>query len=88
MALNPEFAVSYYNLGNSFFAAKQYGKAREAYDAAVKQGIDFLSLHWKLFEINQMQGKKREALEEITIILQLDPQNEKARQKFEELQKP
>ena len=87
LALNPEFAVSHYNLGNAFFAAKRFSKAREAYDAAVKQGIDFLSLHWKLFEINQMEGKNKEALAELRIILRLDPQNESARQKLAELQK-
>ena len=88
LALNPEFAVSYYNLGNSFFAGKKYVEAREAYDTAVKQGIDFLSIHWKLFEINQIEGKKLEALEEIKIIQELDPENEEARRMFEELQKP
>ena len=87
LALNPEFSVSYYNLGNSFFAGKKYVKARKAYDTAVKQGVDFLSLHWKLFEINQIEGKKQEALEEIKIILELDPENEEAKRKFDELQK-
>ena len=88
LALNPEFAVSYYNLGNSFFAAKRFGMAREAYDAAVRQGIDFLSLHWKLFEINKREGKNKEALAELRTILRLDPQNESARQKLAELEKP
>ncbi|MGV7221670.1 MAG: tetratricopeptide repeat-containing S1 family peptidase [Nitrospinales bacterium] len=88
LALNPEFSVSYYNLGNSLFAGKNYVAAREAYDTAVKQGVDFLSLHWKLFEINQEEGKKRLALEEIKIILELDPENEEAQQKLKELQKP
>jgi len=87
LALNPEFAVTYYNLGNSFFAGKKYVEARQAYEKAVKQGVDFLSLHWKLFEINQIEGKKREALEELKIIQELDPDNEEARLKFEELQK-
>jgi tetratricopeptide (TPR) repeat protein len=88
LALNPEFSVSYYNLGNSFFAGKNYLKAREAYDTAVKQGVDFLSLHWKLFEINQIEGKKQKALEEIKIIMELDPENEEAQRMFENLQKP
>ncbi|MCH8208165.1 MAG: tetratricopeptide repeat protein [Nitrospinae bacterium] len=86
LALDPEFAVTYYNLGNSLFAAKKYVKARQAYDNAIKQGIDFLSLHWRLFEISEIQGRKKEAIDQLKIILQIDPKDEKARKKLEALQ--
>lgn len=85
LALDPEFAVAYYNLGNSFFAAKKYAQARQAYGDAIKQGIDFLSLHRRLFDISEMEGNKKEAIEQLRIILQIVPQDEKARNKLEAL---
>ncbi len=83
--LDPEFAIAYFNLGNSQFALNKIHKAEKAYSKAVELGLDFLSLHWKLFEIYEKQGRPAEAIQELKVILQLDPQNPEAKKKLESL---
>ena len=80
ISLDPEFAIAYYNLGNSYFAMNQLDDAHTAYNQAVTLGMDFLSLHWKLYETTHRLGHDREARKQLNIILQIDPENEKAKQ--------
>ncbi|MEE9258604.1 MAG: tetratricopeptide repeat protein [Nitrospinaceae bacterium] len=85
LALDPDFGISYFNLGNAHSQLNHWEDALGAYDNAVKLGVDFLSLHWNRYEIYQKQGKIREAAKELNLILQIDPNNEDARQKLDEL---
>jgi len=85
IALDPEFAIAYYNLGNSHFSLNQLDEAEAAYNQSVNLGVDFLSLHWKLYETTRRLGKNEEARKQLSIILQIDPENEKARQAFAKL---
>jgi len=43
--LDPEFGVTYFNLGNAYINQGNLVKARNAYDLAVKNGVNFLSMH-------------------------------------------
>jgi tetratricopeptide (TPR) repeat protein len=88
ISLDPEFAIAYYNLGNSYFATNQLDDAHTAYNQAVTLGVDFLSLHWKLYETTHRLGKNEEAGKQLKIILQMDPENEKAKQALAKLPRP
>jgi tetratricopeptide (TPR) repeat protein len=83
--LDPEFAIAYYNLGNSFFSLNRLEEAQKTYGKSVELGLDFLSLHWKLFETNHRLGKNQKAKNELEIILQMDPENQKAQQELAKL---
>lgn len=88
LALDPEFAVAYFNLGNAYFAIGNLDEAETAFNNAVEKGIDFLSLHWKLHEIHLKKGRRSQAIDELNLILQLDPEHPEANQKLKELQAP
>lgn len=86
LALDPEFAVAYFNLGNAYFAVGELDKAETAFNNAVEKGVDFLSLHWKLHEIHLKKGRRSQAIDELNLILQIDPEHPEANQKLKELQ--
>ena len=85
LSLNPEFAIANFNLGNSLFALNQLDEARKAFELSQDQGIDFLSMHWKLYEIHNKNKKLQDAEKELKIILEIDPFNEEAKKKLSEL---
>ena len=85
LALDPEFAVAYFNLGNAHFALGNFKEAETAFNNAVEKGVDFLSLHWKLHEIHLKNGKRQQAIDQLQIILQMDPQHPEARKKLNEM---
>jgi tetratricopeptide (TPR) repeat protein len=76
--VDPEFEMAYFNLGNSYFEMKQWESSENSFNRAVSLGVDFLSLHWKLYEIYKNQGASEKVKQELSIILQIDPENEKA----------
>ena len=86
LALDPEFAVAYFNLGNAYFAVGKLDEAETAFNNAVEKGVDFLSLHWKLHEIHLKKGRRSQAIDELNLILQIDPEHPEANQKLRELQ--
>jgi tetratricopeptide (TPR) repeat protein len=86
LGLDPEFAVAYFNLGNAHFAVGNMDEAETAFNKAVEKGVDFLSLHWKLHEIHLKKGRRSQAIDELKLILQLDPQHPDAQKKLKELQ--
>ncbi|TDJ60300.1 MAG: tetratricopeptide repeat protein [Nitrospina sp.] len=79
LGLDPEFALAHFNLGNTLFALGHWSQAEESYNQAIRMGIDFLSLHWQLYEIHKRQGRPGEAAQELKIILEIDPENLQAR---------
>ena len=83
--LNPEFAIAHFNLGNSLFALNQLDEARKAFELSQSQGIDFLSIHWKLYQIHKKNQHFQDAEKELKIILEIDPLNEDAKKKLFEL---
>lgn len=83
--VDPEFAIAHFNLGNAYFNINQYAKAKVSYQKAADFGLDFLSLHWKLYEIHKREGQPQKAIKELRFILQLDPENPKARKKLDEM---
>ena len=83
--LNPEFAIAHFNLGNSLFALNQLDEARKAFELSQSQGIDFLSMHWKLYQIHKKNQHFQDAEKELKIILEIDPLNEDAKKKLFEL---
>ncbi len=85
LALDPEFGVAHYNLANALFALNRLEEAKQTYHRSVQLGVDFLSLHWKLYEIHARQENPRQAARELEIILDIDPQNQEAREKLLEL---
>ena len=86
LSLDPEFAVAYFNLGNAQFGVGKLDEAEKAFHTAIEKGIDFLSLHWKLHEIHLKKGERSQAINELQIILQMDPQHPDAKKKLQELQ--
>ena len=85
--LEPEFAVAYFNLGNSYFGMKQFADAEKAFNTARQQGVDFLSLHWKLHAIYLDSGRKDKAIRELELILEIDPLDQEAADKLATLKK-
>lgn len=85
LALNPEFAIANFNLGNSLFALNRLDEAQKVFELSQKQGIDFLSMHWKLYEIHKKNQKFKEAEKELKTILEIDPFNKEAKKKLSEL---
>ncbi len=83
--LDPEFAVTHFNLGNAYFGLGQFEKAEQAFNTARTQGVDFLSLHWKLHEIYKNSGRKKEAIRELEMILEMDPMDQEAAEKLKSL---
>ena len=83
--LAPEFAIAHYNLGNAYFALNRWDDAIKAYEKSVSLGVDFLSLHWKLYEIHHQKGDPEKSKEQLKIILQIDPEDAKAKAKLAEL---
>lgn len=85
LTLDPEFAIANFNLGNSLFALNRLDEAREVFELSQKQGIDFLSMHWKLYEIHKKNQRFPDAEKELKTILEIDPFNEEAKKKLSEL---
>jgi len=87
LELDPEFGIAWFNLGNAHFGLEHFTEAEKAYNSAVRMGVDFLSLHWKLHDIHLRQGRKEKAIQELMIILEIDPENPEARGKLQDLQR-
>ena len=85
LALNPEFAIANFNLGNSLFALNRLDEAQKVFELSQEQGVDFLSMHWKLYEIHNKNKKFQNAEKELKTILEIDPFNEEAKKKLSEL---
>lgn len=80
--LDPEFGMAHYNLGNAYFGVKEFKDARASLEKASNLGIEFVSLHWKLYEIHRDSGDNERARKELNFILEIDPENEEAKQKL------
>lgn len=85
LALNPEFAIASFNLGNSQFALNRFEDAQKSYERSAEMGLDFLSMHWKLYEIHLKKKAYKKAEKELQTILKIDPLNEEAQKKRSEL---
>ncbi len=73
LALDPEFSIANFNLGNALFALNRFDEAQKKYELCKKQGIDFLSMHWKLYEIHKKNNNFSEAKKELQTILEIEP---------------
>ncbi|MEC7786491.1 MAG: tetratricopeptide repeat protein [Nitrospinota bacterium] len=87
LSLDPEFAIASFNLGNSQFALKRFEEAQKSFERSANMGLDFLSMHWKLYEIHLRKKAYKRVEKELQIILEMDPLNEKAGKKLSELPK-
>jgi Tfp pilus assembly protein PilF len=85
LSLDPEFSIANFNLGNSLFALNRLNEAQKRFELSQKQGIDFLSMHWKLYEIHKKNQNPLGAKKELETILEIDPLNEEAKNKISEL---
>ncbi|QPJ66433.1 MAG: tetratricopeptide repeat protein [Candidatus Nitrohelix vancouverensis] len=79
LRVTPGFEMAYFNLGNAYYKTQEWGQAEQTYRQALALGVDFLSIHWKLYEIYHRQGDVKREREELNAILQMDPENEKAK---------
>ena len=82
LALNPEIAIAHFNLGNSQFMLNRLQEAQNSYERSIKMGLDFLSMHWKLYEIYLKNKNLKKAEKELKTILEIDPLNEEAQKKL------
>ncbi len=87
IALDPGFGMPYFNLGNAHYAAGEFKQAKAAYRDAMEYGVDFLSLHWKLYEIYHKENDSNSARQELELILKIDPLNAEAQEKLDALPK-
>ena len=78
--------MAYFNLGNAQFGVGNLDEAEKAFNTAIAKGVDFLSLHWKLHEIYLKKGQRSQAIDQLEIILQIDPEYPEAQKKLQELQ--
>jgi tetratricopeptide (TPR) repeat protein len=85
LALDPEFSIANFNLGNALFALNRFDEAQKKYELCKKQGIDFLSMHWKLYEIHKKNNNFSEAKKELQTILEIEPLDEEAKKRLSEL---
>ena len=85
--LNPEFAIASFNLANSQFALNHYDQAQKSFERSAELGLDFLSMHWKLYKIHLERKAYKRATKELEKILEMDPLNEEAGKKLSELPK-
>jgi len=85
LSLDPEFSIANFNLGNSLYALNRLDEAQKMFELSQKQGIDFLSMHWKLYEIHLKNKNPLSAEKELKTILEIDPLNEEAKKKLSEL---
>ncbi len=85
--LDPGFGMPYFNLGNAYYATGEFKQAKSAYHEAMEYGVDFLSLHWKLYEIYNKESDSSSARQELELILKIDPLNSEAQQKLDALPK-
>ena len=56
--------------------------AQKSYERSVEMGLDFLSMHWKLYEIHFKKKEYKKAKKELKFILEMDPLNDDARKKL------
>ena len=82
LSLDPEFAIANFNLGNSLFALNRLDEAHKKFELSQKQGVDFLSMHWKLYEIHKKNQRHRDAEKELKSILEIDPIDEQAKKRL------
>ena len=87
LRLNPEFAIASFNLANSQFALNHYDQAQKSFERSAELGLDFLSMHWKLYKIHLERKAYKRATKELEKILEMDPLNEEAGKKLSELPK-
>lgn len=85
LSLDPDFSIANFNLGNSLFALNRLDEAQKTFELSQKQGIDFLSMHWKLYEIHKKNQNPLGMKKELETILKIDPSNEEAKKKVSEL---
>ena len=85
LSLDPEFSIANFNLGNSLYALNRLDEARKMYELSQQQGIDFLSMHWKLYEIHLKNKNPLGAEKELKTILEIDPLDEEAKKALSEL---
>ena len=85
LSIDPEFAIANFNLGNALFALNRLDEAQKQFELAQNQGIDFLSMHWKLYEIHKKKRHFDKAKKELNTILDIDPLNDKAKKQLSEL---
>ena len=84
LRLDPEFAVAYFNLGNAWFALGRLDEAEAAYNKSKTLGVDFLGMHWKLYEIHRQKNNLAEAVRQLRTILEMDPENREAQEKLDQ----
>ena len=82
LALSPEFAIAYFNLGNSQFVMNRFVEAQKSYERSIEMGLDYLSMHWKLYEIHLKKKEYKKAKKELKTILDMDPLNDDAKKKL------
>jgi tetratricopeptide (TPR) repeat protein len=72
--LNPDRAVTYYNLGVAHFKSDHYQEAIEAYKQAIKLEANAAEVHANLGNAYLKLVNKERALEEYRILKTLDPE--------------
>lgn len=78
--LDPKFPNSYFNLGYIYNEQKDYAKAEEMYSRAVQLAPAFLDeALFNLGMVQEKQGKKKQAIDNIERALTVNPGNQRAR---------
>jgi tetratricopeptide (TPR) repeat protein len=76
--LDPENPVIMKNLADVFYLQKEYAKAAEQCEKALRSNPRFHQAHSTLGQAYYRLGKYQEALEEFETVLRLKPQDEQA----------
>ena len=59
-----------------------FEEAQKSYERSVEMGLDFLSMHWELYEIHLEKKEYKKAEKELKTILEMDPLNDDAKKKL------
>lgn len=75
-----------FQLGQLAMRAKQYDRAEWAFERAVELRPDFLNAHWFLASVYEIQGKMDQAIEQVRIVAEAEPDHPLVRSRLERLE--
>ena len=79
IALEADFASAHFNLGNAYYAMREYRLAGEAFAESLKLDPNHLASLYMGGRVSWRRGRAREAVAAWRRVLELDPDHEKAR---------
>ncbi len=88
LALQPQMPDALFNLGFAYAKSGRYDEAVESYTQAVALDPPYQDeILYNLATVLEIQGERQKALQKLQTAIELNPENERARDYFEQLQR-